>query len=114
VRDTGSLDRVADCHRWLTALHKARKSSKHGCSFPSGTQRYRRMPSPVSLRRPLERFRRTSSLEGIPDERLCAMLAFDLTNPVAERDEGGITWMQHSWKQQRWTGGRKFVKFGVA
>src|SRR5262249_11724985 len=46
-----------------------------------------------------ERFRRTSSLEGVPDELLRAMLAFDLTNPVAERDKGTTTWMQHSWKQ---------------
>ena len=46
-----------------------------------------------------ERFRRTSSLEGVPDELLRAMLAFDLTNPVAESDEGTITWMQHPWKQ---------------
>jgi hypothetical protein len=46
-----------------------------------------------------ERFRRTSSLEGIPDELLRAMLAFDLTNPVAERDEGAIAWVQHPWKQ---------------
>ena len=45
-----------------------------------------------------ERFRRTSTLDGIPDELLRAMLAFDLTNPVPERDEGTITWIQHPWK----------------
>jgi hypothetical protein len=47
-----------------------------------------------------ERFRRTSSLEGVPDELRRAMLAFDLTNPVADKPcEGTVTWMQHSWKQ---------------
>lgn len=46
-----------------------------------------------------ERFRRISSLEGIPDELLRAMLAFDLTNPLVEHDEGAVTWMQHPWKQ---------------
>jgi hypothetical protein len=40
-----------------------------------------------------ERFRRTSSLEGVPDELLRAMLAFDLTSPVPDRDE-----MQYPWK----------------
>src|SRR5262249_22547692 len=34
-----------------------------------------------------------------PDELLRAMLAFDLTSPVAERDERTVTWMQHPWKQ---------------
>jgi hypothetical protein len=42
-----------------------------------------------------ERFRRTSSLEGAPDELVRAMVAFDLTNPVFEGDEV----MQHPWKQ---------------
>jgi hypothetical protein len=42
-----------------------------------------------------DRFRRTSSLEGVPDELLRAMLAFDLTSPI---DDNG-TWMQHRWKQ---------------
>jgi hypothetical protein len=46
-----------------------------------------------------ERFRRTSRLEGVPDELLRAMLAFDLTNPVPERDEGTTTWMRHPWKE---------------
>ena len=46
-----------------------------------------------------ERFRRTSSLEGVPDDLLRAMLAFDLTQPVPEQYEGTITWMQHPWKQ---------------
>jgi hypothetical protein len=46
-----------------------------------------------------ERFRRTSSLQCVPDELLRAMLAFDLTNPVPEGDKGAITWMQHPWKQ---------------
>jgi len=46
-----------------------------------------------------ERFRRTSNLEGVPDEFLRAMLAFDLTNPVTERDGNKVTWMQHAWKQ---------------
>src|SRR5262249_40279618 len=46
-----------------------------------------------------ERFRRTSSLNGVPDELLRAMLAFDLTNPIAARDEGESTWMRHPWKQ---------------
>lgn len=46
-----------------------------------------------------ERFRRTSNLEGVPDELLRAMLAFDLTNPMAEEDERKGTWMQHRWKQ---------------
>jgi hypothetical protein len=46
-----------------------------------------------------ERFRRTSSLEGLPDELLRAMLAFDLTSPVAGDDGSSITWMQHPWKK---------------
>jgi hypothetical protein len=46
-----------------------------------------------------ERFRRTSSLEGVSDALLRAMLAFDLTRPVPESHEGSITWMQHPWKQ---------------
>ena len=46
-----------------------------------------------------EGFRRTSSLDALPDELLRAMLAFDLTNPVAEDDVSTITWMQHSWKK---------------
>ena len=46
-----------------------------------------------------ERFRRTSSLEGVSDELLLAMLAFDLTSPVAARGEGTVTWIQHPWKE---------------
>jgi hypothetical protein len=46
-----------------------------------------------------ERFRRTSSLEGTPDELLRAMLAFDLTSPMAEDDGHAITTAQHPWKQ---------------
>jgi hypothetical protein len=46
-----------------------------------------------------ERFRRTSSLEGVSDQLLCAMLAFDLTNPVAESDKGTTTWIHHPWKE---------------
>jgi hypothetical protein len=46
-----------------------------------------------------EHFRRTSGLEGVPDELLRAMLAFDLTNPIAEQHERSVTWMQHPWKQ---------------
>lgn len=47
-----------------------------------------------------ERFRRTSCLEGVPDELLRAMLAFDLTSPVSEeREEGTISSMQHAWKE---------------
>ncbi len=47
----------------------------------------------------IEQFRRTDSLEGIPDELLRAMLCFDLTNPVPEHNEHSVTWMQHEWKQ---------------
>jgi hypothetical protein len=43
-----------------------------------------------------ERFRRTASLDGVPDELLRAMLAFDLTQPLPDRDDG---WIQHPWKQ---------------
>jgi hypothetical protein len=46
-----------------------------------------------------EHFRRTSSLEGIPDELLRAMLAFDLTQPVAQDDGHAITTVQHPWKR---------------
>jgi hypothetical protein len=46
-----------------------------------------------------EHFRRTSSLMGIPDELLRALLAFDLTDPVAQDDGHAITTVQHPWKQ---------------
>ena len=45
-----------------------------------------------------EHFRRTSSVERIPDELLRAMLAFDLTQPTAEDDGHAITTLRHPWK----------------
>jgi hypothetical protein len=46
-----------------------------------------------------EYFRRTSSLQGLSDELLRAMLAFDLTNPVLQEDNSRITSLEHPWKQ---------------
>ena len=45
-----------------------------------------------------EHFRRTSSVEGLPEELLRAMLAFDLTQPTPEDDGHAITTLQHPWK----------------
>jgi len=46
-----------------------------------------------------EKFRRTSTLLGESDGLLSAMLAFDLTNPIATHDGVVTTWVQHPWKE---------------
>jgi hypothetical protein len=38
-------------------------------------------------------------LDGVPDDLLRALLAFDLTNPVSEERDGSTHWITHPWKQ---------------
>lgn len=38
-------------------------------------------------------------LEGVSDDLLRALVAFDLTNPVSEETEGTTHWVTHPWKQ---------------
>jgi hypothetical protein len=38
-------------------------------------------------------------LNGVPDDLLRALLAFDLTNPVWEERDGSTRWVTHPWKQ---------------
>ena len=38
-------------------------------------------------------------LDGVPDDLLRALLAFDLTSPVSEEQDGSTHWITHPWKQ---------------
>jgi predicted NACHT family NTPase len=38
-------------------------------------------------------------LDGVPDDLLRALLAFDLTNPVSEERDGSTSWVTHPWVQ---------------
>jgi predicted NACHT family NTPase len=40
-----------------------------------------------------------NGLDGVPDDLLRALLAFDLTNPVSEERDGSTHWITHPWKQ---------------